>query len=127
MKILGLVILATVATAGVATAQNSAKRIQGYQCMMLNITEQQSMDPAFHVTLYARPSLAASEAGWSGAVPIVKSPPEPINGFLQVLKADGEKAWIAADMVKPYRPVSDPSARCVPEVLPNGRIGIGPG
>ena len=127
MKLVFEVVFAVAVTAVPAMAQQPAKRIAGYQCMMLNITEQQSMDPAFHVSLRSVPSDGAPEAGWAGSVPIVREPAVPRNGFLQVLKADGSKAWIAAGMVKPYHPVSDSSARCVPEVLPNGRVVIAPG
>lgn len=120
-------ILSLVAVGVPAFAQAPVKRIPGYECMMLNITEQQSMDPAFHVTLRSSPSSSAPEAGWAGSIVIVREPPVSQNGFLSVLKPNGQRAWILADMVKAYHPVADPTAKCMPEVLPNGRIGTGPG
>ena len=108
-------------------AQTPVKRISGYRCMMLNISESQAMDPHFHVSLRSQPSSNAAENGWAGSIVIVREPLVPDSGFLQVLKPNGERAWISAAMVKPYRPVADPSAKCIPEVLPNGRIGTGPG
>jgi hypothetical protein len=95
--------------------------------MMLNITEQQSMDPGFHVDLKAQPSAASRTIGWQPAIVIVKEPAVPQNGFLQVIRANGQEAWIEASIVKPYRAVSDPTAKCAPEVMPNGMIVSGPG
>jgi hypothetical protein len=40
---------------------------------------------------------------------------------------NGHSVWIESSMVKPYRAKADPTAKCAPEVLPNGRIGFGPG
>lgn len=124
MMALGAVVMVSATS---AHAQGGAKPIAGYRCMMLNITEQQSMDPNFRVTIRSAPSPSAPSAGWAAAVVIVRDPAVPQNGFLQMLKPNGQTAWIPADMVKVYRPAADPNARCVPEVLPNGRIGTGPG
>jgi hypothetical protein len=95
--------------------------------MMLNITEQQSMDPSFRVSVKSAPSSSSPDAGWAAAVVIVRDPAVPQNGFVQMLKPNGQTAWIPANLVKTYRPVADPNARCTPEVLPNGMIGTGPG
>lgn len=116
-----------VALATQAHAAGQKHKLSGYECMMLNITEQQSMDPQFHVDLKAQPSPSSATIGWQPAIVIVKEPAVPQNGFLQVIRANGQKAWIEANIVKPYHPVADPTAKCVPEVLPSGMIGPGPG
>jgi hypothetical protein len=110
-----------------ATAMTQARPLPGYRCMMLNLTEQQSMDVSVHVPVRVRPSTAAPAVGWAGAVLIVREPATPVNGFLQMLLPDGRQVWIAANMVRPYHSLADPNAQCVPEILPNGRIGFGPG
>jgi hypothetical protein len=120
-------VLGVVVAGSTMNAEAAVRRISGYQCMMLNITEQQSMDPAFHVVFRSAPSQSAREAGWAGSVVIVRSPLQQNNGFFQVLKPNGQSAWIAANMVKPYHPAAQPNGTCVPQVLPNGRIGTGPG
>jgi hypothetical protein len=110
-----------------ATAMTQTRPLPGYRCMMLNLTEQQSMDLSVHVPVRAQPSTAAPAVGWAGAVLIVKEPATPVNGFLQVLLSDDRQVWIAANMVRPYHSLGDPNAQCVPEILSNGRIGFGPG
>ncbi|MDE1905509.1 MAG: hypothetical protein KGH75_03550 [Rhodospirillales bacterium] len=110
-----------------AHAQTQRHKLAGYECMMLNITEQQSMDPHFHVNLKAQPSASSATVGWQPAIVIVKEPAVPENGFLQVIRANGQKAWIEESIVKPYRAAADPTAKCAPEVMPSGMIGPGPG
>ena len=117
----GLAILA----AGLGSTTAEANPLPGYQCMMLNITEQQSMDPTFHIAVRAQPSASAQVVGTAGSVVIVRVPAKPVNGFLEMLFPDGRRVWIAANAVRPYHSLGDPNAKCVPEILSNGRIGFG--
>lgn len=102
------------------------KRIPGYRCMMLNLTEQQLASTSTHVAVRSAPSVEAPEVGWAGDVVVVKEPVQPTNGFLQMLFPTGRTVWIAQSDVRPYKSLSDPGATCVPEFLPNGRVGFGP-
>jgi hypothetical protein len=119
--------LCLVALSTNADAQGVGKRLPGYECMMLNITEQQAMDPNFHVGVKVQPSASSQTIGWQPGIVIVKEPAVPKNGYLQIVRANGQKAWIKASIVKPYRAEADPTAKCAPEILPNGLIGSGPG
>jgi len=128
MKCSVIPILAAVFFTVPAMAQPTApKIIKGYKCMMLNITELQSMDPNFHVFVRSAPSASAPVAGWATSVVIVPNDVVSQNGFVPMLRANGQKAWISETDIKPYRPVAAPNAHCVPQILPNGRVGIGPG
>ena len=110
-----------------AHAQTQPHKIAGYECMMLNITEKQAMDPNFHVVVKAAPAASSKTIGWQPDIVIVKEPGTTTNGYLPVLRANGQPGWIAASIVKPYHAEADPTAKCAPWVLPNGRIGSGPG
>jgi hypothetical protein len=110
-----------------AFGQTTSTPLSGYECRMLNITEQQSMDPTFHVVVRSGPSETSPAAGWASAVIIVKTPAVPENGFLQMLLPNNRTVWISADDTKPYRSRSNPDAKCQPEILPSGRVGFGPG
>jgi hypothetical protein len=46
-----------------AFGQTTSTPLSGYECRMLNITEQQSMDPTFHVVVRSGP---CENAGGSG-------------------------------------------------------------
>jgi hypothetical protein len=119
--ICGLLLLDTVG----AYAAPQSKPIPGYRCMMLNLTEQQSMDPLVHIPVRSAPSESAPPVGWAGAVVAVREPMYVVNGFAQILFPNGRPVWIVANILRPYRSVSDPAARCTPVVLPNGLVGFG--
>ena len=119
--LIGLPIVGTVP--GPAAVQ--AKPLPGYRCMMLNLSEQQSMDPSKRVPVRGAPSMSAPTVGWAGAVVVVREPVTSVNGFVQMLFPDGRQVWIASDMLRPYHSLGDPNAKCIPEILPNGRIGFG--
>jgi hypothetical protein len=126
-KILMMLGLCAVACSTQARAQGQPHKVAGYECMMLNITEQQAMQPGFHVAVKAAPSASSKTVGWQPEIVIVKEPGTATNGYLPILRANGQRAWIAADIVKPYHAEADPTAKCAPWVLPNGLIGSGPG
>jgi hypothetical protein len=117
----GVVILA----GGLLSTTAETKPLAGYKCMMLNITEQQSMDPVFHIAVRAQPSASSQVVGSAGSVVIIREPAKPVNGFLEMLLPNGHRVWIAADAVRPYHSLGAPNAKCVPEVLSNGAIGFG--
>ena len=119
--LIGLPIVASVP----GTAAGQAKPLPGYRCMMLNLSEQQSMDPSLRVPVRAAPSTSAPTVGWAGAVVVVREPVTPVNGFVQMLYPDGRQVWIASNALRPYHSLGDPNAKCIPEILPNGRVGFG--
>jgi hypothetical protein len=127
MKTFMTIGLCAAAFSAQANAQTQPHRIAGYECMMLNISEQQAMDPNFHVVVKAAPSASSNTVGWQPDIVIVKMPGIATNGYLPILRANGHRAWIAASSVKPYHAEADPTAQCAPWVLPNGLIGSGPG
>jgi hypothetical protein len=126
-KCLAILGLSALALSPHAHAQTQTRKIAGYECMMLNVTEQQSMDPKFHIWVKAKPSASSQTLGWQPAIAIVKEPAVPVNGYLEILRANGQHAWIEAGILKPYHAEADPTATCAPWILPNGRIGSGPG
>jgi len=107
-----------------AYAATTPRQISGYGCMMLNLTEQQSMDPSVHIPVRATPSESAPPVGWAGAVVAVREPVAPVNGFVAMLFPTGQQVWISKSDLRPYHSLGDPSARCVPVILPNGRVGF---
>jgi hypothetical protein len=109
----------------IAAASPASKPIPGYQCMMLNLTEQQSMDPSVHIPVRSSPSDSSPPVGWAGAVVAVRKPMTVVNGYAPMLCPDGRDLWIAASALRPYHSLGDPKATCVPVTLPNGRVGFG--
>jgi hypothetical protein len=98
--------------------------LQGYKCVMLNIAATQAMDPNFHEPVYSQPSAQAPVVGYAGLQVAIPDPPQVVNGFEQALFANGAAVWIRASDLKAYRSLGDPTARCVPVRLSNGRLGF---
>ena len=105
-------------------AATTPRPIPGYKCMMLDLTEQQSMDPSVHIQVRSGPSNSAPAIGWASSVVVVKQPATPVGGYLEMLFSNGREAWIAAKQVRPFKSVSAPSAQCFPVILSNGLVGI---
>ena len=68
-----------------ALAAVSPRPIPGYKCMMLDLTEQQSMDPSVHIQVRSGPSASAPVIGWASSVVVVKQPATPVGGYLAML------------------------------------------
>ena len=98
--------------------------LPGYSCKVLNITEAQSMDPAFHTPYYSQPSASAPVAGYAGLQVAVKDPIHNVNGFDEAMFPNGGSVWIQANLLKDYHSLGDPTAKCVPALMSNGRQGF---
>ena len=98
--------------------------LAGYKCMMLNVTAEQAMDPTFHVPVYAQPSAQSQPVGYAALQIAVRDPERVVNGFEQALFPTGATVWIAAKDLTAYHSLGDPTARCVPARLSNGRYGF---
>ena len=118
------VLLSAVPASAFAERPHVLGPVPGYQCMMLNITEAQAMDPTFHPPVYAAPSGTASVFGYAGLEVAVRNPPHMVNGFNEVLYPTGEIGWMRSNLLRAYHSLGDPSAKCVPVMLSNGQRGF---
>jgi hypothetical protein len=106
---------------GSAEALRAVSPLPGYTCMVLNLSEQQALDFNAHVPVRAEPSVNAPEVGWAAATVAVRDPLHVVSGFTETLFPTGATVWIASNMLRPYR---DPSAKCVPSLMSNGKPGF---
>jgi hypothetical protein len=101
-----------------------ARELPGYMCKMLNITVDQAMDPTFHVPYYSQPTNSSPIAGYASAQVAVKTPIHNVNGFDEAIFPNGGIVWIQASILKDYHSLGDPTAKCVPVLMSNGRQGF---
>src|SRR5271168_5221554 len=97
--------------------------LPGYACKVLNITEAQAMDPTFHTPYFSQPSASSPVAGYAALEVAVKTPVHNVYGFDEAMFPNGGTVWIHANLLKDYRSVTDPTAKCVPVLMSNGRQG----
>jgi hypothetical protein len=112
------------ATVCVAQTTRTARSLPSYVCMSLNITDAQAQDFKFHVPFYSAPDSSSRAVGFAGSQVAVRYPTHEVNGFVEALFPSGATAWIAVNYVRPYHSALDPTAKCVPVIMANGRQGF---
>ena len=114
--------VACIAVDAHAQSIHVVRPVPGFVCKKLNITEREAMSPdGGGVSIRTAPAAAAPAAALAPSVLFVRSPEHIVAGFVEVMRLDGQLGWIEQSRVKPF----DPSARCVPSLMSNGRIGPG--
>ena len=103
---------------------HSARPAQGWGCMMLNLTEQQSLDPTVHVPVFSQPSPSARSVGWAPMTVAVRRPGRSVDGFTEMLRPNGQHVWIRETDLRPWKSLADPTAKCVPSIMSNGSYGF---
>lgn len=98
--------------------------LQGYTCMMLNMTSEQMMDFDNLPPIRSEPSPAARQIGVASETVIVATPRREAGGYIQVLHMNGQPGWLEANKVKPWRSANNAAARCTPAMMSNGRPGF---
>jgi len=102
----------------------AVRPLDGYKCMVLNLTEEQMVSSTAGPAIYAEPSRSASVLGNASAIVITADPIRKANGYTAVLTLSGKPGWVESDKLAAYSSVTNPSARCVPSVMSNGRYGF---
>jgi hypothetical protein len=100
------------------------KRLPGYQCMSLDLSEEQLLSNSSPVPVRSAPSDAAPQVGLAGTTVAIVSPPAPIGGYDEMLFPNGKTVWIQAARLRPWASKSDPGAQCFPAELSNGKPGF---
>lgn len=120
----GAAMLALTSGPSIAAGPTIVGPLPGYKCMALNLTAEQSMDPSTHVLFRSAPSDTAPVAGYAMMQVAIREPAKPVNGYLEARFPSGGEVWIKANQVVLYHSLGDPTARCIPVMLSNGRSGF---
>jgi hypothetical protein len=120
----GLVVSIFLSSSGYGQGVQVVRRLNGYQCMALNLSTaaQQSFENLPPVL--ANPSPAAAQVGIASASVIVATPLKAVNGFYQVLHLNGQSGWIEASKLRPWVNANSPSTQCFPAMMSNGKPGF---
>jgi len=113
-----------VASGAAAQGLHAVKPLTGWACMKLNLSEKQSLDPSVQVPVRAAPDAKAPRAGWAAITVAVRSPAHEVNGFQEMLSPNGTHVWIASKDITTWSSLADPTARCVPSMMSNGKPGF---
>ena len=120
--IAGILFSASAISPAQAQGVRAVRPLDGYMCKKLNITEREAMSAnGGGVSIRTAPSASAPPAALAPSVLLARSPLHVVNGFVEVMRLNGQLGWIEESRVKPF----DPTERCVPSIMSNGRPGIG--
>lgn len=108
----------------VAQGPTVAHPLTGYQCMSLNLTEEQLLTNSTPVPVRSGPSPASPQVGVAGATVAVATPLQPVNGYYRMLFPTGGEVWIEAAKLRPWKNAGDPKVTCTPSLMSNGRPGF---
>lgn len=129
MRFTHIVVLLTLGSsllspAGHAQGLKAVRPIPGYVCMSLTLTEEQLQKQSALPPIFAAPSATADVVASAVGTVFAKSPLHEENGFVEILRLNGQIGWIAAQYIGPWRPLNNPNAKCIPSIMSNGRPGF---
>jgi hypothetical protein len=129
MRLCNIIELALGASASIASLNAPAQTLTaerpltGYECMALNLSDQQMMDPSIHVPILANPTPDSPLVGYASATVIASIAP-PTNGFQHVLRLDGVPGWVDTKYLKVWTNPGGNGQKCIPSAMSNGRLGF---
>lgn len=100
------------------------RTLPGWKCMALASSYGPQGAFAPPAPVYAGPQPSASQIGTGAGVIIVPEKLQPVNGRTEIIRPNGQKAWIDVNQLTVWHSLSDPSAVCHPAILSNGRYGF---
>lgn len=107
-----------------AQGLKAVRPLDGYSCMVPNLTEYQMTHDLNGPAIRQQPAMTAPSIGQVASQVIVFNPILVENGYTKVLTLYGQPGWVLSNELKPYRSVSQPSSRCIPSLMSNGRPGF---
>ena len=110
--------------AAFAQGLHVSQHLAGYQCMSLNLSEQQLLTNSAPVPVRSGPSPTSPQVGVAGSTVAVAAPLQPVNGFYKMLFPNGATVWIEAAKLRPWANSSNPKATCTPSMMSNGKPGF---
>jgi hypothetical protein len=100
------------------------KVLPGWQCMSLASAYGPQGTNAHPVPVFEGPQPEAAQIGTGAGVIIAPAIIHPTNGRTEIIRPNGQRAWIDVNQLTPWRSLSDPNASCQPALLSNGRYGF---
>jgi hypothetical protein len=117
-------VLACLST-GQAVALTAVRPLEGYACMDLNLTDEEMRNFGSLPPVFAAPKQESKKIGVATSTVFVVSPIREVNGFVEMLRLNGQRGWIASKMLRSHRSIAVPPLPCTPSLMSNGKPGFG--
>ncbi len=104
------------------------KVIPGYNCLLVKLPPEAEEKRSFKMfpKVFAAPTEASRQVGIAMGTVYVTSPINTVDGFIEILRPNGDRGWIEAKDTKPFTyPIySDIPGRCTISMSARGGIGF---
>lgn len=101
----------------------AVRPVPGLKCMSLDAASRSAMRQDELPPVLMSPDPNAAHIGYPTSIVFVKNPLHEKNGFVEMVRLNGETGWIAASHLEPWRPLNGGSATCTPSLMSNGKLG----
>ncbi len=119
-----MVVLAFGAQAQGLRQTTVVQTLPGWKCMALASSYGPRGAFAPPAPVFDGPGSSAAQVGTGAGTIIVAEESPPSGGRTEILRPNGQKAWIDVKELTRWHSISDPAAICHPAVLSNGRYGF---
>ncbi len=106
-----------------ASALTAVKPAPGLACMSLDSVALQTMQQSKLPPVLSAPDPSAPQLGYPSAIVFVKWPLVQENGFTEMERLNGQTGWIATAHLAPWHALNGGTAKCVPSIMSNGKLG----
>jgi hypothetical protein len=99
-----ILVAATFLAAGSLQAQtlSNGASLVGFRCMSLTLTTEEGWKPSSLPPVFAAPTEGSKQLGTGAGIIYVAWPLNKVNGFVDILRPNGERGWISEKMLKPF-------------------------
>ena len=113
----------SLAPAAHAAGLQPVRAADGLVCMSLDAQSAAAMSQQDLPPLLAAPSNNASVVGYPTSIVFVRHPTSTRNGYTQIVRLNGQNAWLASDHLVPWHPMNGAATTCTPSIMSNGHLG----
>lgn len=110
-------------TTGRAQGLQAVRPVPGLVCVSLDQNSLAAVQQNELPPILAKPNAGAQRIGYATSIVFVRWPEVRENGFVAMIRLNGQPGWIEATHLRPWHSPNGGSATCTPSVMSNGRLG----
>ena len=121
--LIGAIVILGCTEPGHTQGLQAVRPVPGLVCMSLDnasleATRQEQLPPVL-----SSPDPTAQTIGYPTSIVFVRWPEIEKNGYVQIVRLNGQEGWISASHLQPWHPKNGGNATCTPSLMSNGRLG----
>jgi hypothetical protein len=110
-------------SSSIANALTAVGPAPGLVCMSLDSHSLQALQQSELPPVLAAPSSSAAKLGYPSSIVFAEWPLVQVDGYTEMVRINGQTGWIATAHLQTWHPMNGGTAKCVPSIMSNGRLG----